>query len=71
MTKTDDDEYINRKAELLDLIKDKKSPWYTNYAWSNEANKIRELYINDPKAINVDNIEQYFNTLRLIDKNVI
>ena len=66
----DDDEYISRKEDLLDLIKDKNSPWYINYNWSNEANKIRELYISEIGAINLNNIEQYFKTLRLIDKNV-
>ena len=66
----DDGEYINRKEELLDLVKDKNSPWYINYDWSSEANKIRELYISEINSINLDNIEKYFKTLRLIDKNV-
>lgn len=66
----DDDEYIYRKEDLLDLIKDKNSPWYINYDWSNEANKIRELYISEINSINLNDIEQYFKTLRLIDRNV-
>ena len=68
--KIDDEEYIYEKEDLLHLIKDKHSPWYIEYDWSNEAKTIRELYLNNSNKLNLKNIEGNFKTLRLVDKNV-
>jgi hypothetical protein len=51
------------------LIKDKHSPWYANYDWSNEANNIRELYVSGAH-IDLNNIEEHFKTLRFVDEHV-
>jgi hypothetical protein len=67
--KSKDENDINEKENLLDLIKDKHSPWYAKYDWSDEANLIREAYISG-KRINLSNIEEQFKTLRFVDKDV-
>ncbi|RNA40413.1 leucine-rich repeat-containing 43 [Brachionus plicatilis] len=75
------DEYEKEKVdeivEMIDLIKDQKSPWYETYIWSRDCDSIRERYIRDRSSINLKNIERYFSNLRLnsldieeIDENV-
>lgn len=66
-----DSEVEDSVEELIDLIRDIKSPWYEAYDWSKNCDSIRERFIKDKKSINLNNIEQYFTNLRLNDKNVI
>lgn len=51
-------------------MRDKKSPWYIEYEWSNEAQEIREKFIKNPKLIDIQNIETYFKSLRLSNRNI-
>ncbi|CAF0887509.1 unnamed protein product [Brachionus calyciflorus] len=52
-------------VEMIDLIKDKKSPWFESYDWSKDCDLIRERFIKDRNSININKIEQYFTNLRL------
>lgn len=55
---------------MIDLIKDKKSPWHETYIWSKDCDSIREKYIKDRSSIDINNIERYFSNLRLNGLNV-
>ena len=68
------EEYENPDAEieeLLDLIVDKKSPWFETIDWSANGDSIRQTFIKDISRLNLNSIEQCFTSLRLNDKNVI
>ena len=56
--------------ELLDLIKDKKSPWFEIIEWTNDGDFIRQTYINEQSKIQKYNIEEFFTSLRLPDFQV-
>lgn len=56
--------------ELLNLLKEKKSPWYEVIEWTKNGDYIRETYIKNKAKINIIEIEKYFETLRLIDLQV-
>jgi hypothetical protein len=68
--KTDNDDLLEEREEMLFLMRDKKSPWFIEYDWSSEAQEIRESYIKNPKLIDTQNIEKYFKSLRLSNRNI-
>lgn len=56
---------------LLDLIRDKKSPWHELAEWTRDADSIRESYIRDSNQFNLDFVEKYFSSLRFNDLEVL
>ena len=56
--------------ELIDLIRDKKSPFFETIDWSRNGESIRETYIKDAHKLNLKSIEKCFSSIRLNDKNV-
>ena len=62
--------------ELIDLLRDKKSPWYELIDWTTDAGSIRETNVvfNDKKknraGVDLACIENYFSCLRFNDKRV-
>lgn len=62
------DEY--HKEELLDILGDKKSPWYQLTEWSPNGDSIRNNYVKNSDQIDLKQIEQYFTSLKFNEKNV-
>lgn len=56
--------------ELLDLIKDKKSPWFEMIEWTNDGDHIRQTYIKQQSKFQKYEIENFFTSLRLTDLQV-
>jgi hypothetical protein len=56
--------------QLLELIRDKKSPWHETVNWTRNGDMIRESYIKDSNSIDLDFIEKYFTSLRFNDLQV-
>ncbi len=55
---------------MIDLIKEKKSPFFETIDWSKNGESIRETYIRDPHKLNLKSIERCFLSIRLNDKNI-
>ena len=56
---------------LLDLIRDKKSPWHDAAEWTHNGDSIREAFIKDSNQIDLNFIEKYFTSLRFNDLQVV
>ena len=56
--------------ELIDLIKEKKSPFFETIEWSKNGESIRETFIRDSHKLNLKSIEKCFASIRLNDKNI-
>ena len=56
--------------QLLELIRDNKSPWHETVNWTRNGDSIRESYIKDSDSIDIDFIEKYFTSLRFNDLQV-
>ncbi len=56
---------------LLDLLKDKKSPWYEVIDWTRDGDKIRQKFVRDQNQIDLNQIEKYFTSLRLNDFQIV
>ena len=55
---------------LLELIRDKRSPWHETAEWTRNADSIRETYIRDSDQIDLNFVEKYFSSLRFNDLQV-
>ena len=55
---------------LLDLLKDKKSPWYEVIEWTKDGDCIRQAYVKNQDKIKLNQIHNYFTSLRLNDLRV-
>lgn len=56
--------------ELIDLIRDQKSPWHKEFAWSSNCDAIREAYIKNRRSLKIGTIEKYFTNLRFNNQNI-
>jgi hypothetical protein len=63
-------ERINQRETLLELLIDKKSPWFEINEWSDEADTARLWQHQHTKPIRMDKIEKHFKSLRFVNEKV-
>lgn len=56
--------------ELIDLIRDEKSPWHKQFEWSSNCDSIREAYIKSRRSLKMSSIEKHFTNLRFNDQRI-
>ncbi len=61
---------LRETETLLDLLRDKKSPWYEVINWSRDGANLRHTYVRDQARIDLAHIEKYFTSLRLNDLQI-